>query len=79
MTADQLKQKLRLRFTDAQEIHSQGEGDRFAVRIISNEFINLTLVRRQQLVYKLFSQELQSGELHALSLRLLTPQEANAN
>ena len=79
MTAEQLKQKLGQHFADAEEIDCQGDGDRFAVRMVASAFAGLSPVKRQQSVYKLFAQELQSGELHALSLRLLTPQEANAS
>ena len=76
MDKELLEQRLRARFTDALEIYSEGEGNKYGVRMVSEQFAGLTPVRRQQMVYKIFSAELASGELHALSLRLLTPQEA---
>ena len=71
-----LEQRLRAQFSDAQEIYSEGEGNKFGARVVSEQFVGLSPVKRQQMVYKIFSAELASGELHALSLRLLTPQEA---
>ena len=71
-----LEQRLREHFTEAADIYSEGEGNKFGVRIVAEQFAGLSPVRRQQMVYKIFSSELASGELHALSLRLLTPEEA---
>ena len=71
-----IEQRLREHFVEATEIYIEGEGNKFGVRIVAEQFAGLSPVRRQQVVYKIFSSELASGELHALSLRLLTPEEA---
>ena len=76
MDKELIEQRLREHFAEAAEIYIEGEGNKFGVRIVAEQFAGLSPVRRQQMVYKIFSAELASGELHALSLRLLTPEEA---
>lgn len=60
--------------------HSSGLGSEshFKVLLVSEAFASLSRVQRQRKVYELLSEELNGG-VHALSLRLLTPQEAEAS
>ena len=44
------------------------------VEIVSNEFLNMNLIQRHQLVYSILSEELK-GDLHAISLSLMTSEE----
>lgn len=46
----------------------------FNLTVVSDEFENLSLVRRHQLLYRLFSEELASG-VHALALHTYTTAE----
>ena len=46
----------------------------FKVFLVSEKFENVARVQRQRQVYQLLSEELE-GPVHALSLRLLTPQQ----
>jgi acid stress-induced BolA-like protein IbaG/YrbA len=47
----------------------------FQLRVISQAFAGLSLVKRQQKVYEAISHLLISGELHAISMQVFTPEE----
>ena len=52
-----------------------GDGHHFEAVIVSPEFEGMNRVKRQQRVYQIIKDRLDSGELHALSMRTLTPAE----
>ncbi len=52
-----------------------GGGDHFQARVIAPGFTGLSLVKRHQMVYAVFKDELATGELHALALETWTPDE----
>jgi acid stress-induced BolA-like protein IbaG/YrbA len=52
-----------------------GDGHHFAALIVSSEFAGMNRVKRQQRVYQIIKDKLDSGELHALSMQTLTPEE----
>ena len=52
-----------------------GDGHHFEAVIVSAEFAELNRVKRQQRVYQTLRDKLDSGELHALSMQTLTPDE----
>lgn len=55
-----------------------GDGHHFGAIIVSAEFAGLNRVKRQQRVYQTIRDKLDSGELHALSMQTLTPEEWQA-
>jgi len=55
-----------------------GEQTHFRLIVVSSAFEDLSRVERQRIVYGLLKEEFSVG-LHALSLRALTPEEANRN
>ena len=55
-----------------------GDGQHFAAVIVSAEFAGLSRVKRQQHVYAIIRDKFDSGELHALSMQTLTPEEWQA-
>jgi acid stress-induced BolA-like protein IbaG/YrbA len=57
----------------------QGDGQHFEAVIVSSEFSGLNRVKRQQRVNAILKSRFDSGELHALSMKTLTPEEWNAN
>ena len=57
----------------------QGDGQHFEAVIVSSEFVGLNRVKRQQRVNAILKARFDSGELHALSMKALTPEEWNAN
>ena len=45
------------------------------IKIVSKDFINMSTIDRHKVIMKLFTDLLQSGELHAISLDLKAPSE----
>ncbi len=58
-----------------EHIAIEGDGQHFAALIVSREFAGMNRVKRQQRVYQTVRGKLDSGELHALSMQTLTPEE----
>ncbi len=52
-------------------------GGHFAVMIVSEQFNNKTLIQRHRLVYQALADEMKT-EIHALSIKALTPEEHQA-
>jgi acid stress-induced BolA-like protein IbaG/YrbA len=76
MLPEKVKQLLLQKFNDA-TINITGEGCDFSIKIISNIFVGLRAVKRQQLVYNCLDNLIKTGELHAVTMNLLTIDEAN--
>jgi acid stress-induced BolA-like protein IbaG/YrbA len=57
----------------------EGDGQHFEAVIVSSEFAGLSRVKRQQRVNAILKVRFDSGELHALSMKTLTPEEWNAH
>ncbi len=56
----------------------EGDGEHFEAIIVSSEFIGKSRIQRQQLVNALLKADFDSGKLHALSMKTLTPDERSA-
>ena len=52
------------------------QGGHFKLLLISNEFKNLTLISRHQMIYNILDTMIKK-EIHALSMQLLTIEEYN--
>lgn len=61
--------------SDAQATVS-GDGYKYETTVISDAFAGLSKVKRHQLVYATVNAAITSGELHALTITALTPEEA---
>jgi len=61
---------------DCQSVTVTGDGSHFEALVVSSAFEGKRPVARQQLVYATVQQEISSGALHALSLKTITPAEA---
>lgn len=77
MTAEQLKQRL---MTLAPETYVEvvdltGTQDHWQALIVSEAFEGKMRVEQHQMVFKLLDAEVQSNEVHALSLKTLTPSQ----
>jgi acid stress-induced BolA-like protein IbaG/YrbA len=57
------------------ELRVTGDGEHFEVLIVSGAFRGKSRVQRHQLVYAALGDRMR-GEIHALSMRTLTPEEA---
>lgn len=55
-----------------------GDGRHFQALIVSGAFAGLSRVQRQQRVNAVLREHFESEVLHALSMRCLTPEEADA-
>ena len=64
---------------DCEHIAVEGDGPHFSALIVSNEFADLNRVKRQQRINAILKARFDSGELHALSMKTLTPEEWRAN
>ena len=62
-----------------QHLAVDGDGQHFTALIVSAEFAGLNRVRRQQRVNAILKPRFDTGELHALSMQTLTPEEWRAN
>jgi len=57
------------------EVRVVGDGEHFEARVVSEAFRGKSRVQRHQLVYAALGERMR-GEIHALSMRTLTPEEA---
>jgi len=63
---------------DCEHIEVQGDGSHFDAVIVSPAFEGKRLIARHQLVYSALGDRMKA-EIHALSMRTLTPAEYKAN
>jgi stress-induced morphogen len=72
-----LSRRIRTALTDADvEISDMtGTGDHFEARVVSAAFGGKTMVEQHKMVYAPLKDLLESGVLHALSLRTFTPDQ----
>jgi monothiol glutaredoxin len=57
------------------EVIIDGEGCDLLITVISSQFVDLSLVKKQQLVLATLKEPLGSGKLHAVSVKAYTPDE----
>ncbi|MBF0266000.1 MAG: BolA family transcriptional regulator [Gammaproteobacteria bacterium] len=74
MTPEKVKELIAKNFA-GDEIEVSGDGSMFDARIVSQQFEGLSLVKKQQLVYKAVNDYITSGEIHALTMKTFTPAE----
>jgi acid stress-induced BolA-like protein IbaG/YrbA len=75
MTEDDIKKKIEAGL-DCVSVNVAGDGYHFEATIVSTAFEGKRAVARQQMVYATVQDEIASGDLHAISLKTLTPAEA---
>lgn len=56
----------------------QGEGGKFQVIAVGDDFAGLNPVKRQQKIYQILNPHIASGAIHAVSMRLMTVAERAA-
>ena len=78
MNTNKIKQKLVIFFKNdiIEVIDTNGMNNHFSVFVISDKFLNMSLIDRHKLIYKLFEKEL-TNEIHALQIKTFTPNEWN--
>ena len=61
-----------------ESLHVEGDGEHFEALVVSHLFIGKSRVQRQQMVNAVLRTYFDSGELHALSMKTITPDEWSA-
>ncbi len=77
METDAVAQLIRTGLPGA-EVQVTGDGSHFEAVVVSEAFEGLTPIKKQRLVMDTVKPQIASGELHALSIKTLTPAQANA-
>lgn len=77
MHPDQIKQLILAGMT-WEHLALDGDGQHFEALVVSAEFVGKNRVQRQQHVNRILKARFDSGELHALSFKTLTPEEWSA-
>ncbi|TEA77920.1 BolA family protein [Allopusillimonas ginsengisoli] len=76
-TPDQVREYIAANL-NCEHIEVQGDGSHFEAIIVSPAFEGKRLIARHQLVYAALGERMKA-EIHALSMRTLTPAEYEAN
>jgi len=75
MDSQAVAARIRAGLPDAEVEVSGEDGAHFEALVVSERFAGLSPLQKQRLVMDTVKAELASGELHALSIRTLTPAE----
>ncbi len=59
-------------------VEVEGEGSKYHVTVISEQFSGLTPVKKQQLVYSTLNELIADGRVHAVTMSLHTPEQWNS-
>ena len=76
MNTNTIKQKLVNIFKNdiIEVVDTNGMNNHFSIFIISDKFLNMSLINRHKLIYKQFEKEL-TNQIHALQLKTYTKEE----
>ena len=74
MTADQIRALIAAGLP-CQHLQVQGDGRHWSAVVVSTEFEGKRLVARHQRVYATLGERIRNDEVHALSMKTLTPAE----
>ena len=74
MNNEQLAEILKAAFPEADVVVS-GQGGKFDLRIVDDQFEGKRLVARQQAVYAPIKALVASGEVHAVTIKAMTKEE----
>ena len=74
MTADQLQSIIQAGL-NCEHLSIEGDGRHWFATIVSTEFEGKRLLARQRLVYATLGERITTDEVHALSMKTLTPAE----
>lgn len=77
MDIERIKERL-LAGLACEYLQLDGDGRHFQALIVSSEFAGKNRVQRQQHVHAALGELLETGELHALSFKTLSPEEWSA-
>ncbi len=72
---EQISEAIRARLPDAR-VEAEVDGNRAQITVVSSTFEGLSRVKQQQAVYACINHLIADGTLHAVSIRALTPDQA---
>ncbi len=75
MTLDEIQAKLEAGVEGA-TVTMQGDGCNCSTVVVSSVFEGMSLLARQKMVLAVMRENIDSGELHALTIKARTPEEA---
>ena len=75
MDNNKLQEIIESYLDNVSDLSVSGQDCNFSIKIVSKDFTNMSILQRHKSIMKLFSDLLQSGELHAISLDLKSPSE----
>ncbi len=75
VTNDEISALVRTGFPQADPLRVEGDGHKVELTVVSADFEGQRSLQRQQRVYACLQQAIASGAIHAVSMRVLTPQE----
>ena len=77
MTPDQLKARIETLApgTEAQVMDLTGTQDHYQAIVVSPVFAGKMMIEQHRMVYGLFKEEIESNEVHALTLKTFTPEQ----
>lgn len=74
MAPEEIKHILEQAFEGA-DVAADGDGSHFKVRVVSDVFAGERPVKKQQMVYAVLNEHIQSGAIHALTIQTYTHSE----
>tara|TARA_B100001778_G_C18541603_1_gene608577 strand:- start:658 stop:912 length:255 start_codon:yes stop_codon:yes gene_type:complete len=76
MNSNIIKERLEKHFeNDKVEVFdTRGTGDHFSIIVISDQFLKFNMVKRHQIIYKIFKNEI-TKEIHAMQIQTFTKEE----
>ena len=74
MTNQVAIEQLKTAFTDA-HVEISGDGSHFDVLVVSDDFEGVRAVKKQQMVYAVLNDQIASGAMHAVNMKLFTKAE----
>ena len=75
MDNTQIQELIKTFLDDVSDLNISGQDCNFSIKIVSKDFTSMSVLERHKSIMKLFSDLLQSGELHAITLDLKAPSE----
>ena len=72
MSPEQIKQVIEANLADCQ-VEINGADCNFSIIVTSADFVGKSLLQRERMVTSLFKEQIESGALHAMSVKTKTP------
>ena len=67
-----IKEKIKIVYLEVVDLRG---GDHIQAIVVSPEFENKSLVEQHKIIYEIFSNEMKSNEIHALTLKTYSPSQ----